>query len=107
MIENKAKQKLKSGGAVLAITINFVHADFAEYLGTLGYDIIIIDGEHGRINESEVEGVARACDLTGAAPILRLNVNGPLMERYLSMGIYGFHVRRFRESRRHAKSSMP
>jgi 4-hydroxy-2-oxoheptanedioate aldolase len=80
----------------MAITINFLHDGLAEFLGRLGYDMIVADGEHGRVDDSEIERFARACEIAGAAPIVRVPVNGPIMERYLSMGVYGFHVPRIR-----------
>jgi 4-hydroxy-2-oxoheptanedioate aldolase len=94
--DSAAKRKLKSGGAVLAIQLNFVHAGLAEYLGRIGYDIIIADAEHGRLDHRDVEELARACDLTGATPMVRHPLDATVMERYLGIGVRGFQVPRIR-----------
>ena len=94
MIDNKAKKKLGSGGSVLAITINFTHDGLAEFLGHLGYDIVILDGEHGAVDDGVVERFTRACEFAGASPIVRMPVDPIIMERYLGMGVHGFHVAR-------------
>jgi 4-hydroxy-2-oxoheptanedioate aldolase len=93
-IDNRAKRKLEAGGSVLAITINFVHDGLAEFLGNLGYDVIIVDGEHGAVDDKDVEGFARACNLTGAPPLVRLPFDEHRIERYLGLGIHGFHMAR-------------
>ena len=92
MIENKAKRAMAAGRPLLALTINFVHAGLAEYCARLGFECLIIDGEHGIVNDDDVENVVRACELSGATTMLRLPLNDPLMQRYLGMGVAGFHV---------------
>ena len=95
MRENKAKRILKSGGAILAVTLNFVHAGLAEFLGRLGYDAIVLDAEHGPAVDNHIEEFARACDLAGVTSILRLPFNSAsdaLMQRYLDIGIQGYHI---------------
>lgn len=92
MIENKTKRALAEGRAVMALTVNFVHAGLAEYCARLGFECLIVDGEHGIVNDDDVEHVVRACELAGATTLLRLPLNDPLMQRYLGMGVAGFHV---------------
>ena len=92
MRANRAKQKLRSGGVAVGITVNFVHPGLAEYLALLGYDCLIVDGEHGPIVDDQIEELARVADLTGAAALVRLPLNPDLVQRYLGTGISGFQV---------------
>lgn len=92
MRPNRAKQKLLSGGVAVGITINFAHPGLAEYLALLGYDCLVVDGEHGAIMDDQVEELARVADLTGAAALVRLPLNPALIQRYLGMGISGLQV---------------
>jgi 4-hydroxy-2-oxoheptanedioate aldolase len=92
MRRNRAKQKLEAGGVAVGITVNFAHPGLAEYLGLLGYDCLIVDGEHGAVMDDQVEDLARVADITGAASMVRLPLNGPLIQRYLGMGISGLQI---------------
>lgn len=92
MIENKTKRAIAAGRPVMAMTLNFVHAGLAEYCARLGFDCLVVDGEHGVVSDDELENVVRSCELAGATSLLRLPVNDPLMQRYLGLGIAGFHV---------------
>ena len=91
MRENKIKTKLKNDEMVMALMFQFVHPGLAEYLGRLGFDCLIVDGEHGQVNESDCENFVRACDVSGAIPLMRIPYNPMLIQRYLDMGFYGFH----------------
>ncbi|MGD1067537.1 MAG: aldolase/citrate lyase family protein [Vulcanimicrobiaceae bacterium] len=92
MIDNHAKAALRADRPVLAITVNFVHPGLAEYLARLGFGCLVIDAEHGAVNDAVLENVVRAAELGGAITLLRLPVNDPLMQRYLGIGVAGFHV---------------
>lgn len=95
MSENRAKEKLKAGQAVLVTFLNFHHASLAEYLGKLGFDVIVMDGEHNAISDAMVEEFAHVCNGVGTVPMLRLPVNETflmVMQRYLGMGIRGYYA---------------
>jgi 4-hydroxy-2-oxoheptanedioate aldolase len=62
----------------------------AEQIGLLGFDFYMIDGEHGSISTSELEGLVRACESSGVAPMARIRGNDPaLVLQYLDTGILG------------------
>lgn len=88
---NTIKQKLAADEMVIALMFQFVHPGLAEYLGHLGFDCMVIDGEHGPVNETDCENFLRACDLSGSFPLMRIPYNAALIQRYLDMGFYGFH----------------
>lgn len=86
------KRALQEDRAIIAITTNFANAGLTEYLGRLGYDAVVMDGEHGGFSSTEVEEFARACDVTGVCSLLRLPLNTELIRRYLDIGVHGFHI---------------
>ncbi|GAA1844826.1 2-dehydro-3-deoxyglucarate aldolase [Pseudonocardia ailaonensis] len=90
------KARMAYDELVVGVTVNFVHAGLTEFLGNLGFDCVVIDGEHGPVVDSCVEDVARAAALTQTASIIRLPVSGPQIERYLGMGLSGLHIPRVR-----------
>ena len=71
MRENTLKQKLNEGKAVFGTMLTFPSATVVEMLGSLGYDWILLDNEHGDITVTNVEDMIRAAELTGMAPLVR------------------------------------
>ena len=91
MNQKSVKEKLKADEMVIAMMFQFVNPGLAEFLGHLGVDCLVIDGEHGAVDEAECENILRACDLTGILPLMRIHYDMPLIQRYLDMGFGGFH----------------
>ena len=71
MRENTLKQRLNEGKAVFGTMLTFPSAAIVEMLGSLGYDWILLDNEHGDVTVSNVEDMIRAAELTGMAPLVR------------------------------------
>jgi 4-hydroxy-2-oxoheptanedioate aldolase len=93
MHRNQAKQKLKAGETVIGSYVRHGDAGIAEILGYLGFDYLMFDGEHAPIGERECENLARACELTGVTPIVRVPANQPWMiGRHLDTGMQGIQV---------------
>ncbi len=88
---NQVKTKLAADEMVIALMFQFVHPGLAEFVGHLGFDCLVVDGEHGPVNETDCENLLRACDLSGAIPLMRMAYDAALIQRYLDMGFYGFH----------------
>lgn len=93
MRENKTKAKLKSGGTVLGAFCNVNAPGMVEMLGYLGFDFVIIDGEHGPLDLETSEHMVRAADAAGITPLARvaLNMQQQIL-RYLDMGCQGVHI---------------
>jgi 4-hydroxy-2-oxoheptanedioate aldolase len=91
-VTGELKRKLGAGGFGLGVTLNFPHVGFAEFLGQLGFDCVIIDGEHGAIGDKEIEEIALACDSTGCASMLRIDVDNARLQRYINLGITGIQL---------------
>lgn len=77
---------------ITAVTIGFAHAGLAEYLAHLGFRFVVIDGEHGPIDDDRIEQVVMGAALGGAATILRAPPDLPGLQRYLDMGVSGLQI---------------
>lgn len=93
MRENTLKQKLDAGKAVFGVMITFPSPPVVEMLGSLGFDWILIDNEHGSITVDNSEDMIRAAELTGIAPIVRPVGNKPeIISPFLDRGAWGVQV---------------
>ena len=99
---NKAKHKLQDGG-VASIVGGYVTADLIEFLGTLGFDGVWIEGEHGPVDYKDIPDLTRACDLWGLTSVVRVNLNLPgVIYRTLDVGAQSIcvpHVNTAEEAR--------
>ena len=71
MRENTLKQKLNDGKAVFGTMLTFPSSTIVEMLGSLGYDWVLLDNEHGDVTVTNVEDMIRAAEITGMAPLVR------------------------------------
>jgi 4-hydroxy-2-oxoheptanedioate aldolase len=92
MTPNRLKGGLTAGRIVTAVTINFPQAGLAEFLGNLGVDAVLIDGEHGAIGDTELESIAIACELAGCASLLRVVAEDATLQRYMGLGLAGIQL---------------
>ena len=93
MLPNKTKLKLKAGGTVFGCYMRHADPGLAEVVGHLGWDYLLFDAEHSPISERECENLARACELSGATPLVRVPTNQPWMiGRHLDTGMQGVQV---------------
>ena len=70
--ENKVKQKLKNGEAVIGTFVKTVDPSVIEILGCSGMEFFVIDSEHVSYNPETITDLVRASDLTGIVPIVRV-----------------------------------
>ena len=93
MRENTLKQKLNAGNAVFGVMITFPSPQVVEMLGSLGFDWVLIDNEHGAITVENSEDLIRASELTGIAPIIRPVSNKPeIIAPFLDRGAWGVQI---------------
>ncbi len=93
MRKNEVKAKLKAGEVAIGAFISFPSATIAEFCGYLGFDFIIVDSEHGPMNEETCENMLRAADVAGTVPIIRVPLNIPqLILKYLDRGALGIQI---------------
>ncbi len=90
MKENKLKKKIIEGKAGFGVISPTKDPTIVEYIGLLGFDYYMIDGEHGSISISDVSHLIRACELTGCTPLARIrSVDSKLILQYMDAGIMG------------------
>src|ERR1700694_3212067 len=90
---NKAKEKLKSGQAVLGCFVRYPNPGLVEFLGYQSWDYILFDAEHGTIEPEDCENMARAADLRGITSMVRVTTNQPhIILRYMDTGVQGLLV---------------
>jgi 4-hydroxy-2-oxoheptanedioate aldolase len=63
---------LQQEGRVLGTWSQIAHADLIDALGAAGYAFTIIDTEHGAFGIETAEGLVRACEAAGVAPLVRV-----------------------------------
>lgn len=90
MKENLLKKRMKAGKAGFGVIAPTMDPLFCEYIGLLGFDFYMLDGEHGGITPSEVANMVRACENTGCTPLARIrSVDPKLILQFMDAGIMG------------------
>jgi 4-hydroxy-2-oxoheptanedioate aldolase len=89
---NLTKRKLRAGGTVFGTLLTVMSPELVEMLGLAGLDFIIMEGEHGPWDESQILNIVRASELVGITPTIRLsNLEPDRICRLLDMGVQGIH----------------
>ena len=61
-----------------------------ELQGYLGWDFLVLDGEHGTLQPRDIEDQCRACELRGMTPIARAPTNEQsIILRFMDAGVQG------------------
>jgi 2-keto-3-deoxy-L-rhamnonate aldolase RhmA len=64
-----------------------------EFYGLLGFDYVLIDGEHVPLERESCLELVRACEIAGLVPMLRVPDGRPsLILGYLDLGVQGIYV---------------
>ena len=93
MRPNKTKAKLMAGQAVIGYILNIPAAALVEVAGQAGLDFVVIDCEHGPMNEQTAEEMVRAAEVVDITPLVRVPANRPeVILRYLDRGAAGVVV---------------
>ena len=93
MRTNTTKAKLAEGKVVFGAIIGRHAPDLVELFGAIGYDFVMIDGEHGSMSLDEVEHMVRAAEVFGITPITRIpNHEDSTILRFLDRGVQGIIV---------------
>ena len=91
--ENKVKQKLKNGEAVIGTFVKTVDPSVIEILGCSGMEFFVIDSEHVSYNPETITDLVRASDLTGIVPIVRVReATAVNIMQALDTGALGYHA---------------
>ena len=93
MRTNAAKAKLAEGKVAYGAIISRHAPDLVELFGAIGYDFVMIDGEHGPMDLDEIEHMVRAAEVFGITPIARMpNHEDSTILRFLDRGVQGIIV---------------
>jgi 2-keto-3-deoxy-L-rhamnonate aldolase RhmA len=78
---------INRGGVLIGVAPPFVSADVVEFFGLLGFDWILLDGEHGPVGVESCHSLIRAADAVGLATVVRIPANEPwLVLTYVESG---------------------
>ena len=87
-LKKQLKEKVLFGSFV-----TFGLADIAEYTALLGFDFVVIDNEHGILNQSTISDMVRAAHCHGIPAIVRCtHDNTENMHKALDMGAEGILI---------------
>ena len=71
MSRKSLRERMKSGGLVLGISVMYPSPGVIERIGS-DWDWVWIDGQHGEFSYESILACVRACDYVGTAPIVRV-----------------------------------
>ena len=90
MRTNNVVTKIAAGETPAGFTIRFPSATIVEMMGSLGFDFVMFDSEHGPFTTADIEEMGRACDAVGLTPMARVpNIHNSTILRFLDRGIMG------------------
>jgi 2-keto-3-deoxy-L-rhamnonate aldolase RhmA len=90
---NKILKKTHSNEVAIGLNLALNSPHLIEFFGSLGFDWVFIDCEHGSMTDSEAENMIRAAELYGMAPVVRVPGNEPhIILKMLDAGAKGIVV---------------
>ncbi|RKR15226.1 4-hydroxy-2-oxoheptanedioate aldolase [Maribacter vaceletii] len=90
MKENKLKKRIEENKVGFGVISPTIDPTICEYIGLLGMDFYMIDGEHGAITASDITNMVRACELRDTTPLARIrSVDTKLILQYMDAGVMG------------------
>lgn len=92
-MKNPLKEKLHKGENVIGTFIEMGHPDVTEILSHMGFDWLLIDGEHSPMGFESMERMLQSMSGSDCTPIIRPQWNDPvIIKRILDIGAYGVLV---------------
>ena len=92
-MKNQLKETLKAGKAAIGTFIQIGHPDITEMLSNVGFDWLLLDGEHGPFGIETMQTMLQAMNGTKTVPIIRAPWNDPVyIKRALDIGAYGLLI---------------
>ncbi|HET8814304.1 MAG TPA: aldolase/citrate lyase family protein [Solirubrobacterales bacterium] len=87
------RARLGEGEPLLGLIVKMPAAATIELAGHIGFDFVLIDGEHGACETGELEHHIRAAEVVGIAPLVRVpGAGSPEVLRALDAGAEGIVV---------------
>ena len=90
MNNNIMKEKLRSGKNVVGLFQNVINPNITEIMGLLGFDFVIVEGEHTTFNPNLAEEHFRAAELRNISSVTRIGQNDQqVIQKFLDAGSQG------------------
>ena len=90
---NLTKERMKAGEPAFGVILPFASPALVEICGHIGFDFVLIEGEHASLNEDMCENMVRAAETMGITPLIRVPFVAPsLISRLLDIGMQGVQV---------------
>ena len=101
---NKVLERLKKNETPLGMQMYSHDPDLIEIVGYTGFDFVMIDMEHSRVNPETMVNCIRAAEASGLSPLIRVSENNPsLLRAAVESGAQGIivpHVLNAEQARR-------
>ncbi len=89
-MKNLLKEKLKKGQVVIGTWVGLGHPDVTESLSRLGFDFLLLDGEHSPMGLETMQQMLQAMNGSNCTPIIRPQWNDMvIIKRVLDIGAHG------------------
>ncbi len=92
-MKNLLKEKLQKGQVPIGTFVALGHPDVTERLSRLGFDFLILDGEHSPIGLETMQQMLQAMNGSNCTPLIRPEWNDMvIIKRILDIGAHGVLV---------------
>ena len=89
-MKNLLKEKLQKGQVVIGTFVSLGHPDVTEGLSRLGFDFLILDGEHAPLGFETMQQMLQAMNGSNCTPLVRPQWNDMvIIKRVLDIGAHG------------------
>ena len=87
------RRKLQDGDVLFGVFCKTTAPEMIECIGHAGFDFCILDQEHGPVGMETLQGLTRAAELSGVAPIVRVgSIDEVGVSHPLDLGVAGVQV---------------
>lgn len=87
------RHSLDEGGVAVVVASHSTTPDTVDLIGSLGFEAVWLEGEHGHVTWDRIGDLSRAAELWEMAALLRVRTLDPtLIVRGLSLGAHGIVV---------------
>ncbi|MFA7093587.1 MAG: aldolase/citrate lyase family protein [Thermovirgaceae bacterium] len=92
-MKNLVRMKLEAQEVVTGPFVGINSPDMVEILGLSGFDLCVIDTEHGPMDPESIQPLIRAAELSGMTPVVRVPRAEPVeILKVLDVGAHCIHV---------------
>ena len=89
-MHNPAKEKLQKGEVAIGTFVGTGHPDITERLSVVGFDWLLLDGEHGPLGFETMQMMMQSMRNDDCSTIVRVQWNDPvIIKRALDIGAHG------------------